>query len=264
MARLTSLNKLELSLMGRLKTHPLMQELPTMPWQDLLFILIQRRYLSLTIVNIYEFVIDALMDEPIKKTVREILHEEYPRTTKGVPLPSHREHLFNDLLNMGATAEMILATPESPTTQRIRNESQQVLLSCLQSNHCQVGLVAWLRFWGEVLVSIEYGCFWKRISERLADRHTENKKRSEFYYFHMIHDSRGSDIGQKNKLGGLTHSQELAVHLEGLIQTEEALNYCLELEETAFQLKHQFYDQFIPCSTPDRGAAAPVTRFPAG
>jgi hypothetical protein len=165
---------------------------------------------------------------------------------------------------MGATAEMILATPETPTTQRIRNESQQVLLSCLQSNHCQVGLVAWLRFWGEVLVSIEYGCFWKRISERLADRHTENKKRSEFYYFHMIHDSRGSDIGQKNKLGGLTHSQELAVHLESLIQTEEALNYCLRLEETAFQLKHQFYDQFIPCSTPDRSAAAPVTRFPAG
>ena len=244
MARLTSLNSLEQSLIDRLKSHPLMQEIPTIPWQDLLSILIQRRYLSLSIVNIYEFVIDALIDEPIKKTVREILHEEYPRTTKGVPLPSHREHLFNDLLHMGATAKMILATPESPTTRRIRNESHQLLLSCLKSNHRQAGLVALLRFWGEVLVSVEYACFWKRISERLADRHTETKKRSEFYYFHMVHDSRGSDVGHENILGGLTHSQELAIHLQGLIQSEETLNYCLGLEETAFQLKHQFYDQF--------------------
>jgi len=146
---------------------------------------------------------------------------------------------------MGATAEMILATPESPTTKRIRNESHQLLLSCLTSNYRQAGLVAWLRFWGEVLVSVEYACFWKRISERLADRHTKDKLRSEFYYFHMIHDSRGSDVGHENILGGLTHSQELAVHLQRLIQSEEALNYCLNLEEAAFQLKHQFYDQFF-------------------
>jgi hypothetical protein len=245
MATLTSLNSLEISLIGRLKTHPLIQEIPTISWQDLILILIQRRYLSLSIVNTYEFVIDALTDEPIKKTVREILHEEYPRTTKGVPLPSHREHLFNDLLNIGATAEMILATPESPTTRKIRNESHQLLLSCLKSTHRQAGLVALLRFWGEVLVSVEYACFWKRISERLADRHTKDKLRSEFYYFHMIHDSRGSDIGHENILGGLTHPQELAVHLQGLIQSEEALNYCLSLEEAAFRLKYQFYDQFF-------------------
>jgi hypothetical protein len=60
----------------------------------------------------------------------------------------------------------------------------------------------------------------------------------------MVHDSRGSDVGHENILGGLTHSQELAIHLQGLIQSEETLNYCLGLEETAFQLKHQFYDQF--------------------
>jgi hypothetical protein len=241
---LASLNSLELSLISRLKNHPLMQEVSTIPWNDLLMVLIQRRYLSLSIVNTYEFVIDALIDEPIKKTVREILHEEYPRTTKGVPLPSHREHLFNDLLHMGATAEMILATPESPTTRRIRNESYQLLLSCLESSHRQAGLVALLRFWGEVLVSVEYECFWKRISERLGDRHTQDKKRSEFYYFHMIHDSRGSDVGHENLLGGLTHSQELAVHLQGMLQSKETVNYCLKLEEAAFQLKYQFYDQF--------------------
>jgi hypothetical protein len=244
MATLTSLNKLELTLISRLRAHPTLQAVPTMAWQDLLMILIQRRFLSLSIVNTYEFIIDALSDETIKKTVRGILHEEYPRTTRGVPLPSHREHLFKDLLHLGSTPEMILTTPETLTTQRIRSESQQLLIHCLPSNHCQAGLVTWLRFWAEVLVSVEYSCFWNRISERLADSHTPDKKRSEFYYFHMIHDSRGSDIGHENLLGGLTHSQELAVHLQGLIQSEETLSYCLKLEEEAFRLKHQFYDQF--------------------
>jgi hypothetical protein len=61
----------------------------------------------------------------------------------------------------------------------------------------------------------------------------------------MIHDSRNSDIGKESFLGGLTHSQELAIHLQRLISSEEALLYCTHIEQSVYQLKYQFYDQFI-------------------
>lgn len=240
-----TLNDSEISLIKQFRSHPLFHQIDAIAWPDLLAILIQRRFLSLSIVNLYEFVIDALTDEQIKRTVRGILNEEFPRNTKGVPLQSHRELLFQDLLNLGATAEMILTTPQTPTTEKVRNESYQRLVSCLGEKHCQVGLVAFLRFWAEVLVSVEYACLWQRISERLSSGKSPHKIRSEFYYFHMIHDSRNSDIGQESILGGLTHPQELAIHLNRLISSEDALAYCLNLQEHAYQLKCQFYDQFI-------------------
>jgi hypothetical protein len=239
-----TLNDFEISLITKFRSHPLFSQIDAIAWQDLLGVLIQRRFLSLSIVNFYEFVIDALTDEQIKRTVRGILNEEFPRNTKGIPLPSHRELLFQDLLNLGASSEMILTTPETPATQQIRRESYQRLVSCLGEKHGQLGLVAFLRFWAEVLVSVEYSCLWQRISERLSNGQSPHKIRSEFYYFHMIHDSRNSDVGQESILGGLTHSQELAIHLKRLISSEEALGYCLTIQENAYQLKYQFYDQF--------------------
>jgi hypothetical protein len=44
--------------------------------------------LSLSIFNVYEFVIDANESERSKATVRLILHEGYPRNIRGVPLAS--------------------------------------------------------------------------------------------------------------------------------------------------------------------------------
>jgi hypothetical protein len=240
-----TLNDYEISLIAKFRSHPLFNQLDTIDWQDLLAVLIQRRFLSLSIVNLYEFVIDALTDEQIKQTVRGILNEEFPRNTKGIPLPSHRELLFQDLLNLGASPKLILTTPETPTTQKVRDESYQYLVSCLNEKHSQAGLVAFLRFWAEVLVSVEYSCLWPRISERLSNRKSPHKVRSEFYYFHMIHDDRNSDIGKEGILGGLTHSQELAIHLKRIISSEDALVYCLSLQENICQLKYQFYDQFI-------------------
>lgn len=239
------LNRFENSLIEKFMSHPLFIHLDAIAWNDFIEILIQRRFLSLFIVNIYEFVIDSLADQQIKRTVRGILNEEYPRNTKGVPLPSHRELLFQDLLNLGATYEIILTTPETSVTQMVRDESYRLMVSCLGEEYCQVGLVAFLRFWAEVLVSIEYSCLWKRISERLSNGQSDNKVRSEFYYFHMIHDSRNSDIGKESFLGGLTHSQELAIHLQRLISSEEALLYCTHIEQSVYQLKYQFYNQFI-------------------
>ncbi|MBD2302651.1 hypothetical protein [Nostoc sp. FACHB-190] len=239
------INSFEISLIEEFKSHPLFIQIDTISWQNFLEILIQRRFLSLSIVNIYEFVIDALTDEQIKKTVRGILNEEFPRNTKGIPLPSHRELLFQDLLNLGATSEMILTMPETPHTKMVRDESYKLMVGCLEKKHFQLGLVAFLRFWAEVLVSVEYSCLWERISERLSNGQSNHKIRSEFYYFHMIHDSRNSDIGKESFLGGLTHAQELAIHLQKLITSEDALLYCINIENNAYQLKYQFYDQFV-------------------
>jgi hypothetical protein len=240
-----TINSFEVSLIEKFRSHPLFTQIDAIAWHEVLEILIQRRFLSLSIVNIYEFAIDALTDPEIKKTVRGILNEEFPRNTKGIPLPSHRELLFQDLLNLGATSEMILTTIENPVTNMVRDESYKRMVGCLGEKYSQVGIIAFLRFWAEVLVSVEYSCLWQRISERLSNGQSNHKIRSEFYYFHMIHDSRNSDIGKESFLGGLTHSQELAIHLQKLISSEEALLYCINLEESAYQLKYQFYEQFI-------------------
>lgn len=73
-----TLNDFETSLIAKFRSHPLFDQIDALAWQDLLAILIQRRFLSLSIVNLYEFVIDALTDEQIKQTVRGILNEEFP------------------------------------------------------------------------------------------------------------------------------------------------------------------------------------------
>lgn len=240
-----TINNFERSLIDRFQYHPLFCQLQQLEWDDFLTILIQRRFLSLSIVNIYEFVIDGITDDEIKRTVRGILNEEYPRNTKGIPLPSHRELLFHDLIHLGVSRERILTTPETAATHLVRAECDRLLITCLNAEYSQVGLVTFLRFWAEVLVSIEYACLWTRISERLSDGRSADRIRSEFYYFHKIHDSRSSDIGEESILGGLTHSQELAIHLHKLISSEPILHYCMDIENAVYQLKYQFYNQFI-------------------
>jgi hypothetical protein len=242
---LENINNLETDLIAKLKLHPLFTQINTLSWQNFLAILIQRRFLSLSIVNVYELAIDALSDRLAKQTVREILHEEYPRNTKGIPLPSPRELLFQDLLNLGATAEMILTTPETNITREVREQSYQLMVDCLGKTEAQIQLIAFLRFWAEVLVAVEYSCLWQRISERLASKNSEDKPRSEFYYFHLIHDSRNSDVGQENLLGGLTHAQELGIHLKRLMTSSESLALCITLEKKAYLLKSKFYNQFL-------------------
>ncbi|MEB3360649.1 MAG: hypothetical protein VKI42_00820 [Synechococcaceae cyanobacterium] len=226
-------------------SHPLLASLAHVSWDQLLAILLQRRHLSLAIVNLYEAVIDGLEDEDIKVNVRQILHEEYPRNTRGVPLPSHRELLFQDLLNLGAQRQQILCTPESPITEAVRLDSQRQLAACLEHPLDQLGLLTFLRFWAEVLVSVEYTCLWPRLSERLAADSTGRRPRSEFFYFHMIHDRRQSDIGEERLLGGHTHAQALALHISRLIRTDEDLQQAMRQVDQACALKRRFYDQFL-------------------
>ncbi len=239
------LNRHETLRIAQFQAH-LLSRSDGLPWDGLLALLIQRRHLSLSIVNVYEFVIDALDDEAIKAAVRLILHEEFPRNTKGVALPSHRELLFQDLLSLGASREQILTTAESSITGSVRHESQERLMGCLTQPHHELALICFLRFWAEVLVSVEYTCLWPRLSERLSHAQAPDRSKSEFFYYHMIHDRRQSDIGADTLLGGLTHAEELARQISKLIPDETALACAMHQVDEACALKSRFYDQFLP------------------
>lgn len=243
---LNQLNAHERQCIVNLQEHPIFGHIAGFSWDDLLALLLQRRYLSLAIVNVYEFVIDALENEASKATVRLILHEEYPRNSRGMPLPSHRELLFRDLIHLGATREQILSTAESADTLQVRLESFAALESCLTRPHSDLALISFLRFWAEVLVAVEYACLWPRLSERLTHGFAEEGNRSEFYFYHMIHDRRQTDIGAEHLLGGLTHSQELARHIATRIVSDATLQIAIEQVERAWQLKDLFYRQFLP------------------
>jgi hypothetical protein len=255
MIMLNRLNARERDLLGSFRAHPLFNNLSGLPWDDLLALLIQRRFLSLSIVNVYEQVIDGLQTDTIQDTVRLILHEEYPRNSRGQPLASHRELLFRDLLHLGASREQILLTPESAVTQEIRHESLDQLMLCLGHANSDLALISFLRFWAEVLVAVEYECLWPRLSERLSQESHGERTRSEFFYYHMIHDRRQCDIGEEHLLGGLTHAQELARHMANLIGDEITLRCAMEQAERAWQLKDRFYRQFI--TAPDFARSGP-------
>ena len=212
---LAPLNAHERTRISSLRAHPLLANVAALSWDELLALLLQRRFLSLSIVNVYEGVIDALESDAIKATVRQILHEEYPRNTRGVRLASLK-----------------------------------ALQCCLGQSHSDLALIAFLRFWAEVLVSVEYECLWPGLSERLAQGPAAAGTRSEFFYYHMIHDRRQSDIGDEQLLGGLTHSQELARHMAELISCEEALQIAISQVERAWELKDRFYQQFLPLPAP--------------
>ena len=69
--------------------------------------------------------------------------------------------------------------------------------------------------------------------------------RSEFFYYHMIHDRPQCHIAHEQLLGGLTHAQELARHMARLIDSDNALHCALDRMDRAWQLKDRFYRQFI-------------------
>ena len=75
--KLNLLNDKENYLIKNFQSHPLFIKIELMSWEKFINILVQRRLLSLSIVNTYELVIDSLeeKEEKIKKSVREILYE---------------------------------------------------------------------------------------------------------------------------------------------------------------------------------------------
>ena len=70
---LAPLNAHEQTRISSLRAHPLLANVTALSWDELLALLLQRRFLSLSIVNVYEGVIDALESDVIKATVPPIV-----------------------------------------------------------------------------------------------------------------------------------------------------------------------------------------------
>lgn len=233
---ITNLDKEEDRLLALFRSHTIFQRIELISQEDFLQILLQRRFLSLALTTVYDIAIDALTDLEAIKVARQILREEYPDMNGNTP--SHREELVHDLVSLGATKSEILGSRPTTVTTAVIEETLS-LISVAAAELCDVKLLTILRFWGEVLVSVEYSEFWKRMSKQLSN---SGDNQSRFYYPHYCHDARESL--DKASLLSSTHSGRLGARLRKMLDTEKSRECFLEMEKEILDIKTRFYDQF--------------------
>jgi hypothetical protein len=216
--------------------HPVLAGVEQLAGDVFLEVLLQRRFLSLLFAVVYDIGIDGLRDERAIALVREILREEYPDPSGATP--SHREDLVADLLALGATREQIVGSRPSAVTATVVQRTLTVMLDAAAAPG-DVAVLTVLRFWGEVLVSVEYGAFWRRME----DRFDAAGAGSRFYHPHHHHD--GREPLALASPASATHSGRLGARLAGLLDGDaDALARFEHLERELFELRRAFYDQF--------------------
>jgi hypothetical protein len=231
------LDEFEDGLILDFRGHSVFQEIETMAHKKFLTILIQRRFLSYEMTNFYDMAIDGLNNEKAIEIARQILREEYPGLNGKIP--SHREDLMHDLLALGATkSEVLESTPTDLTSLTI--ESTKALIKDAVVSESDQKILTILRFWSEVLVSVEYGEFWRRIESILGDN---SKEKSQFYYPHFCHDHRTTLV--KSSLSSSTHSGRIGVLLKSLLKLDEDKKMFVDLEKGICNIRRNFYDQFV-------------------
>ncbi|MFM5940511.1 MAG: hypothetical protein ACKOQ2_37415 [Dolichospermum sp.] len=230
------LDKFEGELILNFRGHCIFQEIETMAHEKFLDILIQRRFLSYEITNCYDMAIDGLNNEKAIEIARQIVREEYPGLNGKTP--SHREDLMHDLLALGATKSRILKSAPTRLTSLTIESTKELIRNAVvsESDH---KILTILRFWSEVLVSVEYGEFWRRISLILG---TDAENKSRFYYPHFCHDHRTTLV--KSSLSSSTHSGRIGVLLKNLLKLDEDKKSFIDLEEDICSIRRSFYDQF--------------------
>jgi hypothetical protein len=225
----------EAGLLARFRTHPVLRAVDRLDQGALLEILLQRRFLSLVFPVVYDLGIDGLTDTTTRGIAREILREEYPDPSGGTP--SHREDLVSDLLALGATRPQILASRPTEATAKL---IEQTLALLLDASACDsdVEVLTILRFWGEVLVSVEYGELWRRM-ERLFQSAGVS---SCFYDPHVHHDGSDSLLASAESVS--THSGRLGARLARLLLADDAVERFCHTERQLLAGRMGFYDQF--------------------
>lgn len=222
-------------LIARFTAHPVFTGVEQIEQDAFLQILLQRRFLSLMFPVMYDVGIDGLTDPIALKVVREILREEYPDPSGETP--SHREDLVADLLVLGATRAQVLAARPTPVTQSVIERSFALMAEATQSDS-DLELMTIIRFWGEVLVSVEYGEFWRRMDGQFAAAGAVSR----FYHPHHHHDGRdplataGDDCA--------THSGRLGRCLVRLLGDEDGEARFASTEARVLALRLEFYGQF--------------------
>lgn len=227
-------------LIEQLRQHPVLKDLELLADADFVAVLLQRRFLSLAFTPAYDLAIDLLNDEKGLKIARVILREEYPGS-KGYT-PSHREDMKEDLLQLGVSRRDLVETRPTGVTVQIIMKTLALISEAASGSFADAQLLTILRFWGEVLVSVEYGELWRRMAPRLKK---EGENRSRFYYPHHIHDKKVRPLAAASLLSS-THSDQLGVRLRQLLESGEAKDCFMSVEKEILLLKMRFYDQFTP------------------
>ncbi len=225
----------EAELLARFTAHDALAGVERMGEDEFLEMLLQRRFLSLLFPVMYDLGIDALGDDGAIRLVREILREEYPDASGATP--SHREDLVSDLLVLGASRSQILASSPSAVTAGVIEETLAIMReAAVQSGDAAVLTI--LRFWGEVLVSVEYGEFWRRMEARFAVAGVASR----FYHPHHHHDGREPLAAASES--SRTHSGRLGSALVRLLDGEGGQLMFVRVERCVLDLRLRFYDQF--------------------
>ncbi|MGW5849205.1 hypothetical protein ACWFQ8_14850 [Streptomyces sp. NPDC055254] len=239
------LDTFEDDLIERYRRHPVLEDIGLLPDEDFTAILLQRRFLSLAFTPAYDLAIDLLRDETALRTARLILREEYPDTHGYTP--SHREDMTRDMEALGVSRQALVRTRPTPRTRRIIDDTFALITDAGTPDapaDADLRLLTVLRFWGEILVSVEYGRLWERMEPTLT---REGEGQSLFYYPHHWHDAKARPLATPALLA-LNHPDRLATRLRELLADagEDGAAAFREMEERSLGLKTGFYDQFLP------------------
>ena len=237
------LNAFEDRLIEQFREPPVLADLGTLSDAGFAALLLQRRFISLAFTPAYDLAIDLLTDDVVIRIARLILREEYP-DNRGYT-PSHREDMRDDMFALGITRQQFAQTRPTPETVDAIASTMNLIADAGAHEHADLRLLTILRFWGEVLVSVEYGQMWRRMRQHLV---VYGVNRSRFYYPHHIHDAKAHPVASTSPLAS-THSDRLGIRLGEMLTSAEHHASFMEVEEQILRLKTRFLDQFQPILT---------------
>ncbi|MFG2979772.1 hypothetical protein ACGFYQ_00730 [Streptomyces sp. NPDC048258] len=236
------LDRFEDELIERYEQHPVLANIALLPDEDFAAILLQRRFLSLAFTPAYDLAIDLLRDETAVRIARVILREEYPDVRGNTP--SHREDMTQDMLRLGVSRTDLVHTRPTAATKKAIGDTFDLIADAGTHDDADLRVLTILRFWGEILVSVEYGRLWERMEPLMA---REGGYRSRFYLPHHVHDAKTRTLAAGGMLA-TAHPDRLATRLREFLVSggEGATDAFKEAEERSLRLKVSFYDQFLP------------------
>jgi hypothetical protein len=219
--------------------HEVFRDVEQLGHEAFLELLLQRRFLSLQFSLVYDIGIDGLTDPDALRLVREILREEYPDASGAAP--SHREDLVCDLLALGATRAQVLASRPTAATVSVVSDTLALMLDAAADDG-DLRVLTILRFWGEVLVAVEYDELWRRMDAMFLTAAATSR----FYDPHRHHDGREPLAGASD--ASPTHSGRLGAHLARLLERDGDVERFVRDEQQVLALRMRFYDQFVASS----------------
>ena len=139
-------------------------------------------------------------------------------------------------MSLGATRSQVLACKPTAETIATVNESLELMAEATTADS-DVRVLAMLRLWGEVVVSVEYGVFWSAMKPLFE----ASDKASSFYFEHYSHDG----CEQLATASTRTHSGRLGVCLRDLLSSGSAVDAFEDVETRIVDSRLRFYDQFV-------------------